>query len=76
MGNWTLVIHGTGPHHNDKDYDVEKLAAVFVQQLQANGHSIQDARVNMGSTQEIPKTAPVIGDTILMGRDHDIGKTP
>ena len=25
MGNWTLVIQGTGPHHNFKQLDANKL---------------------------------------------------
>jgi hypothetical protein len=44
MGNWTIVIEGTGSHHN-KDYpkDANKLAEAFVADLGAAGHTVEHA---------------------------------
>lgn len=47
MGNWRIVIEGTGPHHGPPEQhaaDAEKLAARFVAQLVESGHSIAAAR--------------------------------
>jgi hypothetical protein len=49
MGNWAIHIQGVGCHHNDKPFDVEKLTAVFVKELKAQGHSVQAATVTAGS---------------------------
>lgn len=45
MGNWHISIKGTGPYQNDDKNDAEQLAADFVDQLKAAGHSIVCADV-------------------------------
>lgn len=53
MGNWTIVIHGTGCHHNAKHYDAEQLAAKFVAELKAQGHSIEGAALTFGGSLDL-----------------------
>lgn len=53
MGNWTLVIEGTGPHHNGKPEDVERLAAGIVKVLEQKGHYIEAAHVVTGKRDDI-----------------------
>ena len=38
MGNWAMVVTGTGAHHN-KDYegDADKLFRKFLEELKASG---------------------------------------
>jgi hypothetical protein len=60
MGHWSLTIHGAGPHHNGKDYDIERLV---VSDLKAAGHFVEHAAVTIGSrvaagAEQIYKTAP------------------
>lgn len=53
MGNWVLVIHGTGPHHNGKDYDIEHQTLDFLKFLRANGHTISKADVVAGGAIDL-----------------------
>lgn len=44
MGNWSINIQGTGPHHNGKpEIDADQAAAELVAKLQRQGHSIDSA---------------------------------
>lgn len=52
MGNWTMHIEGTGPHHNDKEYDAEKMGEEFVKKLQ-RFHTVQSASITMSGRQSI-----------------------
>lgn len=39
MGNWAIMIHGCGQHHNKLDpHDANRMAADFVQRLRDAGH--------------------------------------
>lgn len=49
MGNWNISISGVGCHHNGAEYDVEQLAAKFVDELKKQGHTVTTADVTMGS---------------------------
>lgn len=63
MGQFTIVIHGTGAHHNwetdDKgyikgrrnDYDADLLFAEFVDKLKARGHTITGATFTVGGME-------------------------
>lgn len=53
MGNWTVVIHGVGPHDNGKPYDVEQMGCNFRDALEKAGHSIIDANVTIGSAKSL-----------------------
>jgi hypothetical protein len=56
MGNWTIVIHGTGVHHNpDLPQDADKMSAAFVEQLRQAGHTIQGATFTYGARQNLEK---------------------
>jgi hypothetical protein len=49
MGDWAIVVHGTGAHHN-KDYpiDADRMAQEFVDKLIAAGHQVQLATFTSG----------------------------
>ena len=48
MGNCIISIHVTGAHHNGVDYDIDQLAAAFVDSLKARGHSVTAATMVTG----------------------------
>lgn len=54
MGNWNINIQGVGCHHN-KDYpkDANKMAAKFVQELKAAGHTVEAAVFTHGGKTDI-----------------------
>lgn len=47
MGQWRVVIDGTGWHDNGKDTDVEAITQRVVDELVAAGHSIQECHVTI-----------------------------
>ena len=52
MGNWTLLIEGTGCHHNGKEeIDADLLAPKLVQQLRDQGQTIEHATFTAGGRQ-------------------------
>lgn len=52
MGNWTLLIEGTGCHHNGKpEIDADLIAPKLVQQLREQGHHIEHATFTSGGRQ-------------------------
>lgn len=53
MGDWTIVIHGMGAHHNDKDFDAKKIAQEFVHELARKGHQIKDAKFTYGGCNDL-----------------------
>lgn len=63
MGNWTIVIQGTGQHHNfeqDADRkvtgqdpkDADKMARRFVQDLKAAGQNVEHATITHGGRDQ------------------------
>ena len=54
MGNWTITIKGTGPHHNGKAFDAESVAGRTCQHLLRHGHTIQDATLVVGNGDAEP----------------------
>lgn len=56
MGNWTIVIHGTGPHHNQgvQPYDADKIAQSTVQTLLQGGHQVTSCSFTHGGREEYP----------------------
>lgn len=45
MGDWRLIIHGVGAHHNQQNpTDADLLARAYVDTLQQAGHMIRAAR--------------------------------
>ena len=49
MGDWAIVVHGTGAHHN-KDYptDADRMAQKFVDDLVIAGHQVNLATFTAG----------------------------
>lgn len=77
MGNFTIRIQGVGTHHNQLPSDVEQMAAKFVDELRAKGHSITAADVHTGGvtglhpeSQVMPlkpveqQTSPAVDDPV------------
>ena len=54
MGNWTIIIHGVGPHHNEAiPEDANRIAAHIVQLLRLKGHGITGATFTCGSVDNL-----------------------
>jgi len=62
MGNYTLVIHGTGQHHNKKQVgdvmvghpaDADTLLEKFVGELKENGHVVELATITHGGRESV-----------------------
>lgn len=54
MGNWAIVVQGTGGHHN-RNYpkDANRMAAAFVQDLKDAGHTVESATFTHGGRDYI-----------------------
>lgn len=49
MGDWAVVVHGTGAHHNsDYPKDADRMAQRFVDDLIAAGHTVRLATFTSG----------------------------
>jgi len=54
MGNWNINIQGIGCHHNEENpTDANEMAAVFVKQLRAAGHTVESATFTSGSKEDL-----------------------
>ena len=64
MGNYTIVVQGTGQHHNKKqlegdaalkaaEYDADQIAEKFVQELKAKGHHVHHASITHGGHEHL-----------------------
>jgi hypothetical protein len=56
MGNCVIEIHVTGAHHNGVDYDIDQMAAKFVEQLRAK-HNVTAAYIVSGGEHNLLDTA-------------------
>lgn len=66
MGNWAIVVRGTGSHHNKRyPKDANRAAAEFVQRLKADGHSIVEASFTYGAADDLS-----VPDVYLANRDE------
>ena len=64
MGNWNITVRGIGVHHNKKlPNDANKMAAKFVQDLKAAGHTVMSASITYGGEDDIAS------DTYLADRE-------
>lgn len=52
MGNYKIVIAGTGQNSNNHENDIEKLAAKFVADVKALGHKIEEGFVHFAHKVE------------------------
>ena len=54
MGQWNISIHGTGSHHNKANKgDANRMAADFVRQLKAQGHTVAKATITYGGEEDV-----------------------
>ena len=55
MGNWAIVVRGTGCHHNYSKAvkDANRTAAEFVKQIKADGHTVSSATFTVGHDEDI-----------------------
>lgn len=54
MGNWNITVRGVGVHHNKKlPADANRMAAKFVKELKAAGHTVTGATVTYGGEDNI-----------------------
>lgn len=58
MGQWAIIIRGTGPHHNGKPTDAEAIARHAVQDLKDSGHTVAAATVLTGSEIDVTFSPP------------------
>lgn len=52
MGNCIVSVHVTGAHHNGEPYDIDQRAAVFVDQLRKDGHTVSAATIVSGGEHD------------------------
>jgi len=58
MGNWTINIEGVGPHGDPEvEYNAEAIAAVAVEELRNNGHTVTHATVTSGGAIDVKDLA-------------------
>jgi len=56
MGNWNINIQGVGCHHNERSpTDAQRMAARFVEELKAAGHTIEHAEFTSGGKEDLTK---------------------
>ncbi len=56
MGAYTIVIEGSGAHHNqDNPGDAEKLMQKFVKELEANHHAVSHASFTQSGRETLEK---------------------
>lgn len=61
MGNWNITIRGVGCHHNRKyPKDANRMAADFVRQLIAAGHSVTAASITYGGEENLTDPTPIL----------------
>jgi uncharacterized protein (DUF2237 family) len=53
MGNYAIVVHGTGSHHNGLRTDADQMAADFVEHLRAKGHNVTSASIVSGGEHDL-----------------------
>lgn len=67
MGQWTIVIQGTGPHHNvsvEYPKDADRMTAEFARTLRAAGHFLSSVTFTSGSIYNYtePDSHPAVLD--------------
>lgn len=62
MGNWSINIQGSGPHHNGPaepgNNDAEKMAAAFIETLEIAGQKVESASFTHGGADNLKKQKP------------------
>lgn len=52
MGQWMIHVEGHGVHDNGLPHDAEERLRQFVEQMLADGHTIDKATIVVGSIRE------------------------
>jgi hypothetical protein len=66
MGNWNITVRGVGAHHNKLNAtDADRMAAKFVADLKAAGHSVIAASITCGGENDL-----MCPDVYLANRDE------
>lgn len=56
MGNWTIIIEGTGPHDNKKEYDADVKLQKLVREFKKDGsQNIEHVSFIVGSRNTLVK---------------------
>lgn len=56
MGQWVLVIHGTGAHHNENSaIDADIMASEFIQKIKDAGQRVTSGHFTVGTGETLPK---------------------
>lgn len=73
MGNCVVMIHVTGAHHNNADYDIDQMAATFADALAAKGHTVTAAALMVGGEYDLLNKATRFPLKPIV-HDDDIGR--
>jgi len=57
MGNCIVSVHVTGCHHNQLEYDIDQMAAAFVDDLLRKGHNVTAAYLTTGGEYDLTNRA-------------------
>ncbi len=72
MGNWNITIRGIGSHHNRKHLeDANRMAAQFVADLKAAGHTVVAASFTYGGEDDITDAAAYRAEQRLLDDPPD-----
>jgi len=53
MGNWVIIIHGTGAHHNGSVTDADQIAANLTDELTKAGQFVTSAKFVCGGENNL-----------------------
>jgi hypothetical protein len=71
MGDWNITIRGTGIHHNaDAPNDADRMAAAFVADLKAKGHTVRSATITSGGETDITEGEKYLADKAAQVAAH------
>ena len=63
MGNWNITVRGVGVHHNKAlKEDANRMAAKFIKDLKAAGHTVVAASITHGGEDDLSDPDKYIAD--------------
>jgi len=63
MGQWNITVRGVGAHHNKKyTTDANRMAAQFVKDLRAAGHTVVSASITYGGDDNLTDAEAYLDD--------------
>ena len=66
MGNWTIIIEGTGPHHNGKAGDADRIAVDLVKLVEGYGQIGVRASIITGFRESLTLDKPETSAPLLL----------